>query len=656
MIFRRPLGLAATGQQLLGVEKLLAYRDTWVEPPSEDFSMERIIFRHRMESQVKSMAKLECSENGFRRIDKNELTDAQKRHRAFQSAMNKLTEQNYDAVMTTVLQPELFESEQVTNSAVDVILAKAVAEPVFASLYAGVLTDISNYEKTVNPALDRSSVRLAVLSKCQGLFIAYLNELGEDPDAAEEKRKKNKAIIKFLGELFMKSTVSEKSVENVCLTVLNEMSIISDARIEPVLSLLNHVGEKYDAIPTVEYRTFIWNGLAECQKMMTFSTRIRFLIQNLLERRESGWKSKNGASPDHNQSNSNTESTTTDVQTNHTTGGGYSRGGGGWPNNSQAANRGSGATHYSNNRGGNSLTNYPPVNHHDARQGNNNNSGNNNNRRYMESNSSTSPHNSPTDSSFNVEGKSDEKKMMYLATPPSEFTEEDEQFCLSCAAEAATENNNWDSAMQRISKVLKPGYMSRMCGAYAFIKKICLTSKEEERQEYSRLMDCMRFEPSALSRGFAWFLTYCIAQDIKEDVPLVYTRLWNTIRSSMLPFTLVLRDVLARSANYLDALSTQDESEVDQEAELVDFWTMTVQSWPLNSGDPASPAKVLEALEQVKQRQFMQNIALDCLALLLNKKFITEEAVSIWLEDKSKQADTSKIDILLGQLKDLIEF
>lgn len=90
---------------------------------------------------------------------------------------------------------------------------------------------------------------------------------------------------------------------------------------------------------------------------------------------------------------------------------------------------------------------------------------------------------------------------------------------------------------------------------------------------FARALDAQIFDTGVLSRGLSWFLTFAISEDIKEDFPLAFTRFTNlVVNMQLLNFTCVLRDVLARTANYLDALHVElsDSDEVEWEGQFVD--------------------------------------------------------------------------------------
>lgn len=702
--FRRGLNDNAGAQKQSQIKNLLAYRDTWQEMPYENFSMQRVILRARIEKYKQTMVKLVRSENGFRRKNKDDMSPSEQRLRTVQSALNKLTEQNYEAILTSIRTPELIYDEAVCNGAVNIIFNKAVAEPVFSGLYARVIEDITHYERSLrsdaeknfqpvnddaagdqsvstdaagsscgNDAenggrtdperekaeLNKSVVRLAVINRCQSFFEAFVEQGPPcDEEEAENLKKRNMSNIKFVGELYMRSCISDKVIGIVCDMVFGELDTLTDVNVEMVINLLSVVGKKYeDCIQECrEKRDQIWERMSEAQDRKQLSTRIRFLIQNLLERRADGWKTKNAVVPSSANSskpasgqqsggNQNLNNKNTTQQ-----------------RNSDAPTNAAGRPGWQNNAGGGGM-NRP----------NNNNNNNKFHQQRLEgynekamgaSIGTHSPHSalSPVGAQGFSELSAEERKLMALATPPQALSDEIEKDFLSFVRDAHIDGS-WDAASNSIKECMKKcavnEHTTAMCAAYAVIKKICTTNDANDRALFTdSLNQCPCFDTSASSRGFAWFLTYAIVQGLQEDNPNLHKRFREALMSTKtMTFCVVLRDVLARTGNYLDALSTRDETELDQQNELVNLWSSIVCSWKEHRPEEeVRPMAVLEALKDVKQRPFMQDIAPDCLAELLNGGWITAEVVREWVKKAEEANPKAKeaLKVLVGQLKDLV--
>lgn len=667
------------GKQEVGKPKIsdfLSYRDTWTEIPSKDFSMHRIVLRARLEKHRKSIVKLVRTENGYTVANKNELDDIELQGRNFKSAMNKLTKQNYSAVVEPVLTKELVRSEQLLNEAVEIIFKKAVMEPVFASLYARVITDIEKYERKIRSSEEGEvkettekvskpvTLRSTLLGRCQKYFEQFVKESEKsepiDEEKADEIKENNRANIKFVGELYLHSSLADSVIVHVVDMVMGNEQRATDANVELGIKLMEVVGAKFDEMAKEDQKNQVWGLFVRC-KTYKLTKRIQFLLENLLDQRNNNWKSKAsmGSSTAGSSSAKNTpapqqttqrivatsHSTTT---TNTNTDGPQNRN---WQQNKQRQHNNN-----NNNSGGGGSGNKPVHRLEGFSHGTNHGT----HSPQSQSPSVPSRFTAPTN-----EVSSEEKKMIALATPPQAFTPQMEESFVGSIRSALEEGNtseSWSETHRLMKDTFKeinePEHVAKMCAAYAVIKHMCLTSRDEERQLFTAVLnntECFD-DTSYLSRGFSWFLTYAIAQDLKEDCPRLNDRFKDSLMATTsMTFPVVLRDVLARTANYLDALSTHDETDFDHQASLADVWSSVVSKWRvLRPEEDVKPEEVLQALEGVKQRPFMRAIAPDCLVALLNGGFLTLESVKLW-QERVKQSKTKEAQkVLMEQLTDLI--
>ncbi|RNC30037.1 putative eukaryotic initiation factor 4a, partial [Trypanosoma cruzi] len=163
--------------RIMTIPDLLAYRDTWKERLSDDFSLGRILFAARAaKSKPAAPEKLVMTSNGFKVKDRDAIAPSERGVRMVQSTLNKLTESNFDLIAKAILVPEIILNANVVADVVRLIYDKALVEPVFAGLYARLCYMIVRYEydyrSTQSGEVDaqKSEVRVAIVEKCQQMF------------------------------------------------------------------------------------------------------------------------------------------------------------------------------------------------------------------------------------------------------------------------------------------------------------------------------------------------------------------------------------------------------------------------------------------------------------------------------------------------------
>ena len=247
----------------------------------------------------------------------------------FRGILNKLTPQKYDDLIKQV-DALVIDTEYRLTKVLELIFDKAVDEPAFCTDYAKLCKHISTAEKTKksNDKKDDSSekddkikekqFRQALLSRCQKEFesgiykdidiegrlkeIASINdpekkriaelELDEDKRKA---RKRSLGIIKFIGELYMFNMLSVLIMDSCILRLIDQKD---DESLECLCTLLRTVGAKWeqdnakrpkqpDGVSQTTYCISVLQGIVQNRST---SSRVRFMIQDVLDMKQAGWK------------------------------------------------------------------------------------------------------------------------------------------------------------------------------------------------------------------------------------------------------------------------------------------------------------------------------------------------------------------------------
>ncbi|KPI90535.1 hypothetical protein ABL78_0295 [Leptomonas seymouri] len=714
---------------------ILAFRDTWTAIPEPNFSLERVLLTARMEKQRKAeIPKLVMSDNGFRVRDKRDMDESELELRRVQGSLNKLTDKNFETVAEEMLSPDLVLNPVVLKGAVDIIFNKAMAEPVFSGIYAQLCQRINVYEQELvaeaeaDPesevgkrlaALRKADiaqgkqptsgrVRTVLILRCQMFHDNFVNQPPTtDPEATEQLRKRNMANIKFVGELYMRSLIFHRVILAICSTALvlnfvtSSKMMTTDVDLEMVVNLMNVIGKKFDENASVALHNVakdapssehphdtIWRALNSAMNDPRFSRRIRFLIQNLLEWRNEGWKVKetpaqgtSGGDGEGNEANNSSD------RTSHRPTGGSTGGGQGGSN----VHRNPASTNMAGGGNGSSV----PWQHHNttnnSRGGgviNNNNrgvprassmaesseqkftrpglSGNRQDRvvsfsdlsQYSNSNSEymmpPPPFNAPPPP-FPGDGATqplplqttppssqmseEDRKLMALATPPKCVDEELASKVLSAIRDSAIDGD-WAAAGKALVELVPQdaAYMCRMCAVYVIVKKVTETSSEEDSKLFTSSLNSGMFDVKELTRGYSWCLTNAVAYNIKEDFPRVYSRFVACVAATTsMDFLSMVSNVMARTANYLDALYIPLEgAEMEWEEDFLEVWTSILETWKkTHPGIQEKPSEILNCIASVKQRPFMKDISSDFMMELLQQGFVSEKDMQKWIAENS---------------------
>ncbi|XP_053200932.1 eukaryotic translation initiation factor 4 gamma 3-like isoform X2 [Panonychus citri] len=245
----------------------------------------------------------------------------------FRGILNKLTPQKYDDLIRQVDALSIDSADRL-NKVLELIFDKAVDEPAFCTDYAKLCKHISLAEKAKksNDDKDKSSekddktkekqFRGLLLTKCQNEFESDIYkdvnieerlqeiETISDPEKKkiakleldEDKRKARKrtlGIIKFIGELYMFDML-RVAIMDSCIAKLLKAS--DDESLELLCTLLRTVGAKWEQDsakkPPIQGSAILYwfNMLREIVQKRLTSSRVRFMIQDVLDMKQAGWK------------------------------------------------------------------------------------------------------------------------------------------------------------------------------------------------------------------------------------------------------------------------------------------------------------------------------------------------------------------------------
>ncbi|ABO95147.1 predicted protein, partial [Ostreococcus lucimarinus CCE9901] len=253
----------------------------------------------------------------------------QKRQRSFKAILNKLTPDNFEKLLEKLLDVGITEAITLVGL-IGQLFEKALQEPTFSSLYAElcrVLSDrfLSEGVEFLDPAAPEGqqaiTFKRVLLNKCQEEFesgdkaIAKA-EAGDDEDddkkegeEGEEKSETEKELededrllqarrrmlgnIRFIGELFKKSMLTERIMHTCIMKLLGEgEKTPNEEDVEALCKLMTTVGGQLDHQKAKAYMDAYFRRMEVLSKSEEMSSRHRFMLQDVMDTRAKGWRER----------------------------------------------------------------------------------------------------------------------------------------------------------------------------------------------------------------------------------------------------------------------------------------------------------------------------------------------------------------------------
>mmetsp|Transcript_43841 Transcript_43841/g.50716 ORF Transcript_43841/g.50716 Transcript_43841/m.50716 type:complete len:612 (+) Transcript_43841:51-1886(+) len=590
----------SSAARVISIDEMLSYRNTFREKPTPEFDFATILYDARHEKPVAPPAPLVTSESGYRVKDAASISEGEKTLRNVQSVLNKLTEKNYEELKQQVLQLHMQDSE-VIDGVVKRIYDKALDEPAFSAFYAQLCYDIALYahnceKENKSKTIEGEQLRKSILTRAQATFEEISHLCSTDADEVDKIRRKKLANIKFVGELFLRNLLKAKVIINIIAEIFSTTESTptppSAIDAEVGLELLNVVGKELDKTANTQR---VWDVIHEHMTTDAFGTRLKFLFQNLLDLRAANWVKKEEI-PEPTPAPSLTPAPTQTQQV---------RG---------AVKR--------------SPTDVPP------------------------------PPPPPPSAEMSREEK-ERMKQAALACVPETFTTEHLRKACSIVRDTILDRN-WEKTKQEFSSML-PGEPpqaeknSRMACFFGLMKSACLTSRDVDSKEYVTGLTNSVWDSSEVCRGVAWALTDAITERVSEDCPKFYERFAaitaGSLAASHIPVLTAIKDVFARSANYLDALIPVRDGTVEWELDFVTVWESYLKGCVETKRQLPTIVEVLDALGSVRFTQTLRNILPDFVQALILENLCSKEELEQWC---SANEANPKMQELVNELTNMI--
>ena len=235
----------------------------------------------RAESIFVSSSILVKTEHPFTEKVKKTATDLEKKSREIRCILNKLTTANFDKLCKTLVTDFTYSEELLTNLA-NFLFERATALN-FPELYSQLCRRLRTEFKAINLS---TPFRVAIVEKCRESFYREDQPLEGDKLMETEYKRRRRLIgnIRFIA-LLHKEAMIKSEIMYECFDVLLDPKSLSEETLETCITLFK------DTCPLLvsgnpEMINQYYDRLVAFMNNPQFSTRINFMIQDLIETKD----------------------------------------------------------------------------------------------------------------------------------------------------------------------------------------------------------------------------------------------------------------------------------------------------------------------------------------------------------------------------------
>ena len=230
---------------------------------------------------------LHRSQNAWSRKNTGEMRDTEVLAKQIMGLLNKLSPKNFDRIAEALSKIQL-NTEKDVKVAVDCLFNKAIDEPNYSYLYANLakrMTD--NYRE----------FKTLLLQACKEKFYNDIRESSDDRNEEHEQarlkaKRRRHGNLNLVGELLKLELMKEKAVAQIIKCLLDQPT---EQNLESLTVILQKVGHKIDR-PCHKVHMDGWFNKIE-QLKSSSPSRLRFMLQDVLELRQKNWNIQTEESP-----------------------------------------------------------------------------------------------------------------------------------------------------------------------------------------------------------------------------------------------------------------------------------------------------------------------------------------------------------------------
>uniref|UniRef100_A0A8C2KFV4 Eukaryotic translation initiation factor 4 gamma, 3a n=1 Tax=Cyprinus carpio TaxID=7962 RepID=A0A8C2KFV4_CYPCA len=245
-------------------------------------------------------------------MDDPEALRTQELFRRVRSILNKLTPQMFHQLMKQVTDLTI-NTEERLKGVIDLVFEKAIDEPSFSAAYANMCRCLATLKvPTADKPNTTVNFRKLLLNRCQKEFErdkvddvvlerkqkeldsatspTERERLQEELEEAKDKaRRRSTGNIKFIGELFKLKMLTEPIMHDCVVKLLKNHD---DESLECLCRLLTTIGKDLDFEKAKPRMDQYFNQMEKIVKERKTSSRIRFMLQDVIDLRLHNWVSR----------------------------------------------------------------------------------------------------------------------------------------------------------------------------------------------------------------------------------------------------------------------------------------------------------------------------------------------------------------------------
>uniref|UniRef100_A0A671N733 Eukaryotic translation initiation factor 4 gamma 3-like n=1 Tax=Sinocyclocheilus anshuiensis TaxID=1608454 RepID=A0A671N733_9TELE len=245
-------------------------------------------------------------------IDDSETMTTQELFRKVRSILNKLTPQMFSQLMKQVTDLTI-DTEERLKGVIDLVFEKAIDEPSFSVAYGNMCSCLATLKVPMTDKPNSTvNFRKLLLNRCQKEFekdkvdddafekkhreleaatsASERERLQEELEEAKDKaRRRSIGNIKFIGELFKLRMLTEAIMHDCVVKLLKNHD---EESLECLCRLLTTIGKDLDFEKAKPRMDQYFNQMEKIVKERKTSSRIRFMLQDVIDVRLHNWVSR----------------------------------------------------------------------------------------------------------------------------------------------------------------------------------------------------------------------------------------------------------------------------------------------------------------------------------------------------------------------------
>ncbi|XP_057822607.1 eukaryotic translation initiation factor 4G [Cryptomeria japonica] len=229
------------------------------------------------------------------------------KQRQIKAILNKLTPQNFDKLFYKVKEVNI-DSAFTLTGVISQIFDKAVMEPTFCEMYAKFCIHLAAELPEFYENNEQITFKRVLLNRCQEEFQSGEREW-EEADKIEEDvevelsnesreykrikaRRRMLGNIRFIGELYKISMLSERIMHECIKKLLGEHENPDEEDVEALCKLMSTIGHMIDQSKAREHIDVYFEIMTRLCNNPELPSRLRFMLKDVIDLRKNGWQQR----------------------------------------------------------------------------------------------------------------------------------------------------------------------------------------------------------------------------------------------------------------------------------------------------------------------------------------------------------------------------